>query len=78
MSKADKMLDDLNFKIDINKKDLCFTKTNCYGDVDISIFFDLKRKQYYVENEWGYGEAVDYGLHLAITEKLKELGWLND
>ena len=65
MSKADKMFEEMGYKKIIDD-DKYRTVYNCYG---IEIVF---------ENRWK--EVITDGLtiqeHLAIHEKMKELGWL--
>lgn len=74
MSKADKMFRDRQYEktesenyvgYKLNKQYITFWKRNCdYGGS-------------YVTGD-GYNNLnVDKGLHLAIHEKMKELGWLD-
>lgn len=75
MSKADKMFYYLGYEID-QKDETCITYTNEeVGSGYNRIYFCLDNKRYYCH--W-YHEPMEVTpkTHLAIHEKLIELGWL--
>ena len=86
MSKADKMFEELGYKINPSYGNtIKFTKEFKVSDyiTIVNIIFYLKDKEVTVnclgDYGWGdYEEDLTQKEHLAIHEKMKELGWLDD
>lgn len=72
MSKADKMFEELGYKIDSTYE---IKGHSYYCEAETRIDFDLERKNFYKYNLGGYRSAVTMQELKAINEKVKELGW---
>lgn len=79
---ADKMFEELGYKKLIGRKAFSGEELSIiYEDDEVvmgevmTIIFDLKSKMY--RAKWGaYMMVIDMDTHLAINQKLKELGWI--
>ena len=67
MSKADKMFDDLSYDFK-TKTDRVIVYENYFGD---TVRFWLSDRNYDLD-----ADDIKVSLHLAIHEKMKELGWI--
>ena len=73
MSKADKMFKKLGYELFVDKNDF---KIYRHCEVNLDISFELNFKQFLkLWNDRMSPITVDE--HLAIHEKMKELGWLD-
>lgn len=78
MSKADKMFEELGYEKSGEPNH--WFKTINQG-VYVCIRIDKEDKSFFKNQEKGFnifGVELYLGEHLAIHEKMKELGWLND
>jgi hypothetical protein len=76
MSKADTILKELGFKVNMlyyGDDDLLYVNSNDDNQV---IHFDLNNKVYHTTQHYEGGLDISITLHNAIHEKLKELGWI--
>lgn len=79
MSKADKMFEELGYKKEENEEEILYTLKDRWV-----FFFGKEFKEYYthdyvgVNNFVGNAVSINVNEHLAINEKMKELGWLDE
>ena len=75
MSKADNIFEELGFEIKASRLEVIRYKNNYHGGKLIE--FNLEFKEYETSNSFKHLD-VDVKLHIAIHEKIKELGWLDE
>ena len=79
MSKADKMLEELGYKKEENEEEIIYTFKDRWV-----LYFGKEFKEYYthdyvgVNNFVGNAVSINMNEHIAVHEKLKELGWLDE
>ena len=56
---------------------MCYSNNPKYWDYD-GVIFDLKLKSFCVETRYDGGDFVDVELYKAITQQMKELGWIEN
>lgn len=74
MSKADRMFLDLGMPQQDTTADSLNYKG--VGQYSAQVYFDLNSRTYRVSGLGQGSDSVSVVLHLAIAEKVKELGWL--
>lgn len=79
MSKADKMFEELGYEKEENEEEILYAFKDRWV-----LCFGKEFKEYYthdyvgVNNFVGNAVSINVNEHLAINEKMKELGWLNE